>query len=103
MPAAPGAPWPLPQTWINSTAVKRLSPATIEITHNLQSSCDVVDEAFTRYRQLINLAADTSTAIVRDDIHANDINELTKLHVTVIDQRCDEEMYPSFGDNETCA
>jgi hypothetical protein len=81
---------------MNSTAVKKLNPATIEMAHNLPSDCDIVDEAFKRYRVLINLAVDTNTA------DRFDAGELTKLQVTVTDPRCGAEMYPSFGDNETC-
>lgn len=54
--AAPGAPWPLPQRWVNSTSVKTLNPDTIQFVSNADS-CDVIVDAFARYKAILRLDA----------------------------------------------
>ncbi|XP_013774138.1 beta-hexosaminidase subunit alpha-like [Limulus polyphemus] len=50
--APPGAPWPLPRFWQNSSTVLTLYPSTFYLQSNARE-CDIIQNALKRYRRYI--------------------------------------------------
>lgn len=90
--APPGAPWPLPQEWSQSNELLTLDPKNFNFRSNLVG-CDVIDEAFNRYRPLLNLDEEGRS----DD----DLDRSEGLDVTVTSEECDD--YPEQAADESCA
>ncbi|KAK3576074.1 hypothetical protein CHS0354_018345 [Potamilus streckersoni] len=87
--AAPGAPWPMPKEWINSTEQFTVDPRDFLIVYDVE--CDIMVAAEKRYRDLLFGK--------QSGRKAPDLKQVEKLHIT--SGKC--EQYPSIGSNESYA
>lgn len=90
--ADPGATWPLPQQWTSSDQQMTIDPTSGFIFTSNLINCDVIDEAFVRYRHWIQLD--------KNGIPNPDLSPLQQLSVSVVDLNCSS--YPALGDDESC-
>lgn len=88
--SAPGAPWPLPKEWTNSSKVFTLNPHDFVMKTNLVD-CDVIDHNLEVYRKYIFI-----------DKKAGQFNGsvpiLKGLELTIVSGQC--ETTPKLGSNE---
>ena len=52
--AAPGAPWPHPRVWRNSTKAHVIEVTNLDFTYNLDT-CDIIRAAIQRYKTIFKL------------------------------------------------
>ncbi|KAK2153374.1 hypothetical protein LSH36_299g02006 [Paralvinella palmiformis] len=90
--AAPGAPWPMPESWQNSTSQMTLDPLTFQFTSDL-TDCDVIDNAIQRYMKYIDLDP--------NGVIDPGLTQLTGLTLTVDDTNCAQDYYPHQGMDES--
>ena len=82
----------MPQVWEQSPELLTLDPKAFNFLSNLEG-CDVIDSAFVRYSELLDLDDDGTVD--------EDLEQLEGIDVTVeIDTSC--QGYPQQGFDETC-
>lgn len=90
--AAPGAPWPYPKVWKNSTTVYSLNSEVFQMTGNMMH-CGIMSEAVQRYLKLVFFEKN-----VRVDRR---VKQIKSLHIFVEDEIChdlpDENMIESYN------
>jgi len=88
--AAPGAPWPMPKEWVNSSFQFTVDPKDFEMKTNLVS-CDVIDRNLDLYRNLI--FPDQNPPPVNTSFTL-----LKGIELTISSGQCED--YPKFNSNE---
>jgi hexosaminidase len=86
----PGAPWPLPKEWTNSSRFMTLS-TDFSFSTNLVG-CDVIEQARERYRKLLFL-----NDVKRGTIEG--VSPITSAVITVKSGKCDQ--YPTIDSDES--
>ena len=91
--AAPGAPWPIPANWQNSSILRTLDPGTFVMTTDAVG-CDIIDDAIQRYMSLLNLDP--------DGVSDPGLAPIVRLVITTDNKTCDSGFYPHNNMNESC-
>ncbi|CAH1787941.1 unnamed protein product, partial [Owenia fusiformis] len=87
--APPGAPWPLPREWENSTQTLTLDKTSFNFKSNI--NCDIIDEAFKRYKDYVFIDPSGRPGN-GDKLEGIDLN---------IKSPCKVNGYPSAEENES--